>query len=140
MSNRRKTTRRWSAKARRRVAERRAEWRNSVYGRLDADGASKVSNIRRRLSWLVQEWQLPTLPPIGRNPSQALADYCKEHSISLDWMLCGDLKGFQRMTQWRREGKAAATPDSLRAKLARLSDSERDLVRKIVDQIVEGAS
>ena len=48
-------------------------------------------------------------------------------------MLDGDLKGLQRMTQWRHEGKAAATPESFKEKLARLSDSERKAVRKVVE-------
>src|SRR5258707_12543564 len=25
--------------------------------------------------------------------------FCKKHKISMDWLLCGDLKGLQRMTQ-----------------------------------------
>jgi hypothetical protein len=44
------------------------------------------------------------------------------------------------MMQARRDGRAAATVESLKEKLGRLSESERGVVRKIVDQLVEGAS
>lgn len=101
----RKTTRRWSTKARRCVARRRAKWRDSPDGRLTADGASKSAQIKRRLLWLVHEWQLPAHPPIGRSQSQELSDYIITHGISYDWLYLGDLKGLQRMMQWRRTGK-----------------------------------
>jgi hypothetical protein len=56
------------------------------------------------------------------------------HGMSLDWLLCGDLKGLQRMMLKRRTRDIAATPESLRDKLARLSESEREIIRKLVDQ------
>jgi hypothetical protein len=84
-------------------------------------------------------WRLPRCPRIGRAPTSALFTYCETPGVSLDWMLGGDLKGLQRMAQWRREGKAAATPESFKEKLARLSDSEREAVRKVVDQFLDQA-
>jgi hypothetical protein len=54
------------------------------------------------------------------------------HGMSLDWLLCGDLKGLQRMMLKRRTRDIAATPESLRDKLARLSESEREIIRKLV--------
>jgi hypothetical protein len=41
------------------------------------------------------------------------------------------------MMQTRRIGKAAATPESLKDKIARLSESEREAVRKVMDQFLE---
>ena len=128
---------------RKRIATRRRnlrKWRNSANGRMDADGASKPAQITRRMLWVATEWQLPRCPRIGRTPTKALFDYCETHGVSLDWMLDGDLKGLQRMVQQRRMSKAAATPESLKEKIARLSESEREVIRKMVDHLVEGAS
>jgi hypothetical protein len=52
--------------------------------------------------------------------------FCKKHKVSYDWLLCGDLKGLQSMTQDWRLGKAAVTPESFKEKLARLSKSQRE--------------
>jgi FixJ family two-component response regulator len=44
------------------------------------------------------------------------------------------------MTQERQAAKAAASPETFKEKLARLSESEREVVRRVVDQFLEGAS
>jgi hypothetical protein len=106
--------------------------------RLTADGASSYLQIKRRIQWIEQEWLLPRCPKIGRTPSKALCDYVRAHDISWDWLLCGDLKGLQRMIQRRRADKTAASPESLKAKLARLSESEREVVRKLIDRFADG--
>ena len=49
-------------------------------------------------------WKLPPCPKIGRTMSPALLRYCDAHSVSLDWLLYGDLKGLQRMVR-NRNGK-----------------------------------
>jgi hypothetical protein len=66
--------------------------------------------------------------------------FCAKHKVSYDWLLAGDLKGLQRMTQERQAAKAAASPETFKEKLARLSESEREVVRRVVDQFLEGAS
>jgi len=50
--------------------------------------------------------------------SHALA-FCEKHKVSLDWLLCGDLKGLQRMTC---EAKAhqAETVEAQRQEIVRL--------------------
>jgi hypothetical protein len=63
--------------------------------------------------------------------------FCEKHKVSFDWLLCGDLKGLQRMMQPRRLGKAASALESLKAKIARLSESEREAVCKVMDQFLE---
>ncbi len=52
----------------------------------------------------------------------------------------GDLKGLKHMTQKRQVAKAAASPKSFKEKLARLSKSQREIIREVVDQLLEGAS
>jgi hypothetical protein len=132
------------AVSRRRKAAKRLgeEWRNSASGRLDAEGASKSAQINRRIQWLAMEWHLPPCPRIGRTMTPALANYCQTHSISLDWLLCGDLKSLQLMMQARRGGKPPPAPpppppDSIKAKLARLSESEREVIEMVVDQLMD---
>ena len=113
------------------------DWRNSPRGRLEADGAMKSMHMNRRALWLCLQLGLPPCPKIGRTMSPALADYCKTHGVSMDWLLCGDLSGLQRMMRARREGKALITPESFKQKLARLSESEREAVGRMVDQLLE---
>ena len=116
------------------------DWRNSPRGRLEADGAMKSAHMNRRALWLCLQLGLPPCPKIGRTMSPALADYCQTHGVSMDWLICGDLRGLQSMMQARRDGKAASTVERLLEKLARLSESEREVVRKVVDQMIEDAS
>jgi hypothetical protein len=80
------------------------------------------------------EWQLPRCPKIGRSPTARLASYCQTHGIRMDWLLFGK-RSLQQMMQARRMGKAAATPESLKEKLARLSESEREVIRMLVDHL-----
>lgn len=85
--------------------------------------------------WLAQEWQLPQCPKVGRSVTKPLLGHIEAHGISYDWLLLGDLLGLQRMMLKRRMRITAATPESLRDKLARLSESEREIISKMVDQL-----
>src|SRR5690242_15831144 len=114
-------------KPNRAFAKQLRDWRNSPEGRLDAAGASKYEQMNRRALWLAIEWQLRRCPKIGRTWTSQLSDYCQNHGVSMDWLLYGNLKVLQRMMEARRTGKAAATPESLKEKLARLSESEREI-------------
>ena len=125
---------------RREAAKRLLEWRNSPQGRIDADGASKSNQISRRSLWLAIEWQLPRCPRIGRTMTAELVNYCETHGVSLDWLLCGDMKALQRMMEKRRLRTAAATPERLKEKLSRLSESEREIIRRKVDELMEGST
>jgi hypothetical protein len=64
--------------------------------------------------------------------------FCEKHKVSFDWLLAGDLKGLQRMTQERH--LVQPPPESFKEKLARLSKSQRETIRKVVDQLLEGKS
>jgi hypothetical protein len=65
--------------------------------------------------------------------SKDLRDYCVRHRISLEWMLTGNLKNLKETIDARRDRATAASPSSLTEKLARLSESERELVLKTVE-------
>jgi len=64
--------------------------------------------------------------------------FCKKYKVSYHWLLAGDLKGLQRMMEAPHAAPAPATPESLKEKLTRLSKSDREVIRKIVDQLRSG--
>lgn len=111
-----------------------AKRRETAMGRLGEDGASSPEHINGRLLWIAIEWMLDAPPKVGRTPS--LADYCLRHRISFDRMLYGCLKGFRKMVEEPRSRTAAASPSSLSNKFARLSESERELLLKTVEQML----
>ncbi|MVT49080.1 hypothetical protein GPL17_01055 [Bradyrhizobium yuanmingense] len=90
-------------------------------------GSTPTVGRQRRTStgallWLAIERGLERAPKVGHAPSAELCDHCRKHGINFDWMLDGDLKGLQAMMDARRGRMTAAKPDSLGAKLARLSE------------------
>jgi flagellar biosynthesis chaperone FliJ len=66
--------------------------------------------------------------------------FCEKYKVSYDWLLCGDLQGLQRMTQDQHLSRVKSKPESLKEKLARLSESQREAVQKLVDYLSEGKS
>jgi hypothetical protein len=63
------------------------------------------------------------------------------YGISMDWLLCGDLKALQRMMQAPGQGSRDARErerEREREKFVRLSESEREIIRKKVDEFLEG--
>jgi hypothetical protein len=55
--------------------------------------------------WLRKEiWRRPIMPSLlhKRIGMNAVAAFCEKHKVSMDWLLCGDLQGLQRMTQEAR--------------------------------------
>jgi hypothetical protein len=126
-----------AATRRSKAAKQLQEWSNSPMGRLQADGASKSGQMNRRVLWLAWEWQLPRCPKIGRTMTPGLVDYCKTHGVSMDWLLCGDLKGLHRMMM-KRKGRYVP-PDQherLMRKVGRLSPQDQDILRKTVDRLL----
>jgi hypothetical protein len=89
--------------------------------RLVKDGCQTDAALHRRLFSLVAERNLPPAEYAKllhkRIMTQSVMDFCKKHDVSLDWLLCGDLKGLQRMKAWK---KAGMTPEERRAEIARL--------------------
>jgi hypothetical protein len=114
--------------------------RRKAIDRLERDGAHSNAAVQRRVLALAVERDIPPADYAKlmhkRIITENMLAFCKKHKVSIDWLMCGDLKGLQRMKQ----GRAAPAPESLQEKLARLSESDREVIRKIVDQFVEGAS
>jgi hypothetical protein len=94
---------------RRNAARRVALRRKTACGRLSTDGAFHVTNIRRRLQWLANEYQIPKseLPKVtpSPTPTEELCDFIEKYRISYDWLIAGDLKGLLHMTNQRRAGR-----------------------------------
>lgn len=74
----------------RNAASQLAIRRQTPFGRLWEDGASKPENIRERLEWLAAEWQIDSeqLPKkISRTElTQEVIDFCEKYDVSLDWL------------------------------------------------------
>jgi hypothetical protein len=128
---------------RRNGARRLAARRKTPLGRLHTDGSCKPENIRRRLHWLAYERQIPEkdLPKVRCNPTDEFFDFTEKHHISLDWLLCGDLKALHRMM-----GKPCAgvsTVERIMEKYGQLSPDQQRIIteeasRLLAEQAVEG--
>src|SRR5258706_11106230 len=83
--------------------------RRKAADRLDRDGAHSTDAIPRRVRAIAQERNLQPAEiaklMYKRISSTHAVAFCEKHKISLDWLLCGDLRGLHRMTQ-----EAKATP------------------------------
>jgi hypothetical protein len=92
---------------RRNAAFRLRQRRKTPLGRLHTDGSCKPENIHRRLLWLAYERQIPEkqLPKTTRDDD--LLDFAERYHISLDWLICGDLKGLHRMMGKPRAGASS---------------------------------
>jgi hypothetical protein len=77
--------------------------------RLERDGATSTPAMQRRILALAAERSIPPADfhklMYKRPSTEAVMIFCEKHKVSYDWLLCGDLKGLQRMTQ-----KARAAP------------------------------
>jgi hypothetical protein len=64
--------------------------------------------LRRRARGFAEERSLPPAEihklMYKRIRTPDVMAFCEKHKVSFDWLLCGDLRGLQRMTQ---EAKAA---------------------------------
>jgi hypothetical protein len=117
---------------RRNAARRLVARRKTPLGRLHTDGSCKPESVRRRLQWLAYERQIPEkdLPKVKCDPTDELLDFAEKYHVSLDWLLCGDLKGLHRMM-----GKSCAgvsTVERIMEKYGRLSP---DLQRIVTEQV-----
>jgi hypothetical protein len=74
---------------------------------LQRDGSCSMDAVRRRVLVIAAEWNIPPAEyaklMYKRVSTRHAMAFAEKHKISLDWLLCGDLKGLQRMT---REAKA----------------------------------
>jgi hypothetical protein len=113
--------------------------------RLRNDGCSSDDAFRRRVLLLAAERNLPPAEYAKLMHKRVLTTpmlaFCKKHDVSFDWLMCGDLKGLQRMKQWKR---ASMTPYEKRAEIQRLLQLlPLDKYQITIDrlrQMTEGAS
>lgn len=86
------------------AARRLRNRRKTARGRLSADDAYHVTNIRRRPQWLVNEYQIPSsaLPKITPVPTEELCDFIEKYRVNCDWLIAGDFKGLHGMTNERK--------------------------------------
>jgi hypothetical protein len=81
--------------------------RRRAFGRLERDGAHSSEALRRRARAFAEERSLPPAEiaklMYKRINTRDVMLFCEKHKVSYDWLLCGDLRGLQRMT---REAKA----------------------------------
>jgi hypothetical protein len=77
--------------------------RIAALDRLERDGAKSTAAFQRRVMVLAYERNLAPADYhklMYKCPStRDVGLFCEKHSVSYDWLLCGDLKGLQRMTQ-----------------------------------------
>lgn len=111
-------------------------------GRLSRDGCCTIEAMQRRVMVLAAERNL--LPADfaklmhKRVPDRSIHEFCSKHNVSLDWLMCGDLKGLQRMTQWAKE-QDGATADRQRTKITRLllalPPAKQRLAMKLISEL-----
>ncbi|WP_234685314.1 hypothetical protein [Bradyrhizobium monzae] len=76
-------------------------------------------------------------PKIGRGPSEALADYCRRHRISFDWMLTGCPVDLKKMVDERCGREAAVlSTSSLFAKYAKLTPEHQAIMTAEIHRIL----
>lgn len=83
-----------------------------AFDRLERDGAHSSDALRRRVRAFAEERNLPPADfaklMYKRIKTRDVMLFCEKHKVSCDWLLCGDLRGLQRMT---REAKAEPPPE-----------------------------
>jgi hypothetical protein len=122
---------------RRCASPERQQWLNSPEGRLNAEGASKSKHINRRTLWLANR-----VVSAASSENRAVHERGACQLLPNPWhqlrlAALGDPGSLQQMIQARRMWAAAATPESLTEKLARLSESEREIIRRKIDEFAE---
>jgi hypothetical protein len=97
--------------------------RRKAADRLNRDGAHSMDAIRRRVRAIAQERNLQPADiaklMYKRIGTAHAVAFCEKHKISMDWLLCGDLKGLQRMT-CEAKAQQAETVEAQRQEIVRL--------------------
>jgi hypothetical protein len=120
------------------------QWRRAQE-RLRRDGAEGRPAMQRRIQALAAERSIPPADYAKlmhkRGGTAALMAFCKKHQVSADWLLTGDLKALQRMTQ---EAKAqprfrvGMTPDEFKEAFYRLSPELQQIISATLRRLVGG--
>jgi hypothetical protein len=113
--------------------------------RLRKAGAEGRPAMQRRIEALAAERSIPPADYAKlmhkRGGTAALMAFCKKHQVSADWLLTGDLKALQRMTQ---EAKAeprfrvGMTSDEFKEAFYRLSPELQQIISATLRRLVGG--
>lgn len=124
-----RTRRRNAAKRKRMFAERAAK---DPKWRLIEAGSGSSEAIRKRLLWFAAERRIPAeaVPKVGPCMTTAVCDFAKEHGLSLDWVLSGELQHLLKMVRGPNPETEALA--AVLAQLARLTPRSRDKVRALL--------
>ena len=97
--------------------------RRKAADRLNRDGAHSMDAIRRRVRAIAQERNLQPADIAKLMHKRIITGhavaFCEKHKISMDWLLCGDLKGLQRMA-CEAKAQQAETVEAQRQEIVRL--------------------
>src|SRR5277367_422510 len=118
--------------------------RRKAIDRLERDGAHSNAAVQRRVLALAAERNIPPAEYAKlmhkRIGTEAVLAFCKKYNISIDWLMCGDLKGLQRMKHERvfqPVPASAATAERLAEKYRNLSPELQKIVAKTIDGLLE---
>jgi hypothetical protein len=116
--------------------------RRKAFDRLERDGAHSTAALQRRVRALAQERNIPAADfhkLMYKRPSTPdVMVFCEKHNVNFDWILCGDLKGLQRMTSERKFcNQAVPIVDRIMQKYRKLSPVLQAIVDETVDRLLE---
>jgi hypothetical protein len=118
--------------------------RRKALQRLERDGATSRPAMQRRVLALAAERSIPPADYAKlmhkRVNDRAIHVFCKKYKVSYDWLLCGDLKGLQRMKHERvfqPVPAPAATAERLAEKYRNLPPELQKIVAKTIDGLLE---
>lgn len=87
--------------------------RRKALQRLERDGATSTKAVQRRVRAIAEERKIPPADFHKLMHKRILTGpvlaFCDKHKISIDWLMCGDLRGLARMERQRKEAAAAAS-------------------------------
>jgi hypothetical protein len=113
--------------------------------RLRRDGAEGRPAMQRRIQALAAERSIPPADYAKlmhkRGGTAALIAFCEKYSVSTDWLLCGDLRGLQRMTKWPKAKaepsfRVGMTSDEFKEAFSRLSPELQQIISATLRRLV----
>jgi len=106
------------------------EWRTSASGRLDADGASKSAQMQRRLQLVgdgvVYAARSEDWPHHDSSACLLLPD--TRYQLRLVALWRSQEFAFDDVGAYRRQATGTTSPENIKSKLARVSESEREVI------------
>jgi hypothetical protein len=117
--------------------------RQRAFRRLERDGAHSTAALQRRVRALAEERNIPTADihklMYKKPTTQSVMVFCEKYRVSYDWILCGDLRGLQKMSQSARTDQAERKEVASRMveKYNRLPSELQKIVETTVDRLLE---